>query len=116
MRPFERSSAATRAEAEHNHGYENEWEEAHKSEDDQECERAARRREKNECAQDEKDRREEEGTGPEDGRETGYCPQDVGAENLRAQDHQEGGTETRRAQGAGPQACGGGEAYGSCCT
>ena len=99
------------------HGYENEWEEAHKSEDDQECKRAARRREKNECAQDyKKDRREEEGTGPEDGRETGYCPQDVSAENLCAQDHQEGGTETRRAQGAGPQACGGGEAYGSCCT
>ena len=81
------------------HGYENEWEEA---QGDQERERAARRREKNECAQDdsEKDRREEEGTGPED---------------LRAQDCQEGGTETCRAQGPGPQARGCGEAYGSRC-
>ena len=40
----------------------------------------------------------------EDGRQAGDRPQDDGAENLRAQDDQEGGTETRRAQGAGPQA------------
>jgi hypothetical protein len=92
------------------HGYENEWEEA---QGDQECERATRRREKNQCAQDksEKDRLEEEGTGPEDGRETGHC-----AQNLRAQDGQETGAESCRAQSAGPQACGCGEAHGSCCS
>jgi hypothetical protein len=36
-----------------------------------------------------------------DRRQAGHCTQDDGAENLRAQDHQETGAETCRAQGAG---------------
>jgi hypothetical protein len=89
-----RSPAASDRKSEQNHGYENEWEEAHNEQED--CSKKDHPPGKRRTGGSQEDQRQEEGPGAED-----CCPQDSGPQGAcEADGGKEAGRETRRGKEA----------------
>lgn len=89
-----RPPAASDRKSEQNHGYENEWEEAHNEQEA--CSKKDHPTGERRSGGSEEDQRQEEGPGAEDRRPQDRCPQDCGPQGAcEAGGSKEAGSETR---------------------